>query len=183
LLRALLHEIPITERFLVCESDTELYLENPNFIVQKVNGIGKKQTALDELIRDGLTMSLDGYCIGELIGSEVYEFIKAGYTDHRILGTLHALGVKEAIPRMVSMMESQRKDLDVFLGKSLDIIIYMKKFKIVELTEIYYKEDICFNTLMKFDIKMETSSRLEGEYMHLSDLKATLKDEMGRRYL
>ena len=183
LLRALLHEIPITERFLVCESDTELYLENPNFIVQKVNGIGKMQTALNELIRDGLTMSLDGYCIGELIGSEVYEFIKAGYTDHRILGTLHALGVEEAIPRMVSMMENQREDLDAFLGKSLDIIIYMKKFKIVELTEIYYKDEICFNTLMKFDIKLETSSRLEGEYLHLSELKATLKDEMGRRYL
>ncbi|MCH4887363.1 CpaF family protein [Acidaminobacter sp. JC074] len=183
LLRALLHEIPITERFLVCESDTELYPENPNFIVQKVKGLGKRQIALNELVRDGLTMSLDGYCIGELVGSEVNEFIKAGYTDHRILGTLHALGVKEAIPRMISMMDTHKKNIESFIGKSLDIIIYMKKFKIVEVAEVYYKEDICFNTLMKFDIKMETPSRLEGEFHHLSQLKASLKDEIGRRYL
>lgn len=184
LLRALLNEIPLTERFLVCESDTELYPENPNFIVQKVFKQKKKKLHLKELVRDGLTMSLDGYCIGELVGEEVYEFIKAGYTDHRIIGTLHALGVEESIPRMISMMDKfQDEKLLEFIGKSLDIIIYMKKFKIVEIAEVYYDQGLNFNELLKYDIQLETTNRIEGSYGPLKELRSSLKDEVERCYV
>lgn len=184
LLRALLNEIPLTERFLVCESDTELYPENPNFIVQKVFKQKQKKFHLKELVRDGLTMSLDGYCIGELVGEEVYEFIKAGYTDHRIIGTLHALGVKEAIPRIISMMDRyQDEKLYEFIGKSLDIIIYMKKFKIVQITEIYYEQELKFNDVLKYHIQLETNNKIEGVYGSISEFKSSLKSEMERSYL
>lgn len=184
LLRALLNEIPLTERFLVCESDSELYPDNPNFIVQKVEQQKKKKVHLQELVRDGLTMSLDGYCIGELVGSEVYEFIKAGYTDHRILGTLHALGVEETIPRIISMVEEKYDhNMIEFIGKSLDIIIYMKKFKVLSISEVIYEKKLTFNELVSFDIKLETASRLEGVFMHCSDLKSSLKRELDRRYI
>lgn len=183
LLRALLHEIPLTERFLVCESDTELYPENPNFIVQKVSQQKKKKLHLQELVRDGLTMSLDGYCIGELVGEEVHEFIKAGYTDHRIIGTLHAIGVEEAVPRMISMMDkAQSEKMYEFIGQSLDIIIYMKKFKIVEIAEIYYNKGLVINKLLDYQIHMETTNRIEGTYSELGELESSLKEELNRTY-
>ncbi|MBI9013375.1 MAG: CpaF family protein [Clostridiales bacterium] len=184
LLRALLKEIPLTERFLICESESELYPENPNFIVQKVQNHNEKtKTDLKQLVRDGLTMSLDGYCVGELIGNEVYEFLKAGYTDHRILGTLHALGVEETFPRMVSMLEDRQiNDREKFVSKAVDIIIYMKKFKVMSISEVIHDDD-SFNELVSFDIKLETAQRLEGTFMHKSSLKSVLHDELKRRCL
>jgi len=184
LLRALLREVPLTERFLICESESELYPENPNFIVQKVQHHNeKKRTDLKQLVRDGLTMSLDGYCVGELVGNEVYEFLKAGYTDHRILGTLHALGVEETFPRMVSMLDdNQVSDREKFVSKAVDIIIYMKKFKVVSISEVIHEDDT-FNELVSFEIKLETSQRLEGTFNHKSSLKSVLLEELQRRRL
>lgn len=182
LLRALLKEIPITDRFLVCESESELYPENPNFIVQKVQTHQtQKKVELKQLIRDGLTMSLDGYCIGELVGSEVYEFLKAGYTDHRILGTLHAQGVEDFLPRIASMIEDYNASHE-FIYKALDIVIYMKKFKVLSITQILH-ETCSLNEIYKFAIKLETDYRLEGDFNKVSDFKSTLKDEMTRRSL
>lgn len=184
LLRALLKEIPLTERFLICESESELYPENPNFIVQKVQSRNEKtKTDLKQLVRDGLTMSLDGYCVGELIGNEVYEFLKAGYTDHRILGTLHAVGVEETFPRMISMLDdSQIHDREKFVSKAVDIIIYMKKFKVMSISEVIHEDD-SFNELVSFEIKLETPERLEGTFIHKSSLKSVLHAELERRCL
>lgn len=184
LLRALLKEIPITDRFLVCESESELYPENPNFIVQKVqHHANNKNIKLRELIKDGLTMSLDGYCVGELVGNEVYEFLKAGYTDHRILGTLHAQGIKEVFPRISSMIDdSQIQAKEEFIFRAIDVVIYMKKFKVMSITEIVH-EDNSLNEILFFETKLETDERLEGEFCHKSDFKSSLKKEMIRRQL
>jgi len=184
LLRALLREVPITERFLVCESESELYPENPNFIVQKVESRQGKKSELKRLIRDGLTMSLDGYCIGELVGDEVYEFVKAGYTDHRVLGTLHAFGIEETIPRMISMIDKDVKNnMLEFIGKSLDIVVYMKKFKVMEVAEIHYDKDLIINTLIQFDVKIETDSSIDGYPRSVNPIKYRLKSELVRKQL
>ncbi len=171
LLRAMLSEIPITERFLICESESELYPENSNFIVQKVEKSDKKNIDLNDLIKDGLTMSLDGYCIGELIGEEVYDFIKAGYTDHRILGTLHALGPMEALYRIKSMNAMfMNQELD-YIAKAVDIIIYLKDFKLISITEIISEGDVVLNDLVVYDYSSK-------EYHMLNPLKSRLQVEM-----
>ena len=38
---------------------------------------------LKDLVLDGLTMSLDTYCVGEITGDEAWEFIKAAFSGHR----------------------------------------------------------------------------------------------------
>jgi len=183
LLRALLKEIPITDRFLVCESESELYPDNPNFIVQKVQTHQtQKKVELRQLIKDGLTMSLDGYCVGELVGNEVFEFLKAGYTDHRILGTLHAQGVEDVFSRINSMIENDQKLGDSFIYNALDIIVYIKKFKIISITEIIHKTNT-LNEIYRLKINLETDYRLEGDFLSVSDFKSKLKDEMIRRSL
>lgn len=182
LLRALIDEISLTERFLVCESESELYPENPNFIVQKVEEKSQKKTHLMELIRDGLTMSLDGYCIGELVGEEVSEFVKAGYTDHRILGTLHALSVEETIPRMSSMFgKNQMDNLEAFISKSIDIIIYIKRFKIMTIAEVCFDGEVKFNKLVEFEIKLESDATIDGKLKQVGQLKYRLKNEINRK--
>lgn len=182
LLRAILKEIPLTERFLVCESESELYPENANFIVQKVQ-TEKIDTSLNQLVKDGLTMSLDGYCVGELVGDEVYEFLKAGYTDHRILGTLHALGVEETISRILSMTVAPEKHFDeFFIAGAIDIIIYMRKFKVIAITEVISEnKSIRYNPLVSLKIERENQHKIHGEYKHLNVLKSRLKYEHVRR--
>lgn len=181
LLRALLDEIPRTERFLVCESESELYTTHGNFIVQKVNK-KEKMSSLDNLVRDGLTMSLDGYCVGELVGEEVYEFLKAGYTDHRIIGTLHAQGVESTVSRIQMMLRQTHKHLsDDYIAGAIDIIIYMRKFKISSITEVCNKGSIPFyNELVTMDVHRETVEKLEGTWRHLNTLKYRLRDELER---
>ncbi len=146
LLRSILDYIPNDKRFLVCESENELYPKSDNFIVEKivVNEYGKNVN-LSDLIRDGLTLSLDGYCIGEIVGPEAWEFIMAGLTDHITFGTIHASGYKEVIPRLKMLINSkiignEDNEIKSIIGRSLDYIIYMRKYKVVEIALIEDKK-------------------------------------------
>jgi pilus assembly protein CpaF len=143
LLRALLGETDEFERILICESDSELYCENINFISQRIKKrqYGGSIVTLNDLIRDGLTMSLDGYCIGEITGKEAWSFVNAGYTDHRIFGTIHATSSKDSLTRILALIEENKVNLSEetlkeIISSSIDILIYMKDFKISEILEI-----------------------------------------------
>lgn len=191
LLRALLNEISITERILVCESDSELYPENPNFIVQKVQkGEGNRKTSLDRLVKDGLTMSLDGYCVGEIVGQEVWDFLKAGYTDHKIYGTLHSPGIEETFDRILTMIgdtitNMSFNSLKLFISNSIDIIVYMKKFKVMSITQIFSSEnkEVKYNEIFSFEKLYETNNFLEGKFIKKNNLKGALNEEIQRRIL
>lgn len=143
LLRALLNIIGETQRLLICESETELFPDSPTFVVQRI--VRHRQpdfrVTLEHLVRDGLTMSLDGYVVGELTGPEAWEFIKAGYTDHRIMGTLHCGGIEETPIRIMMLSDlsqrgiSEKTAMNV-ITSSLDRVIYMKNFKVERIAEV-----------------------------------------------
>lgn len=142
LLRALIDAGEETERVLICETDTELYPQKRNVIVQyiKKKEYGGKQVTLSDLIKEGLTMSLDSYCIGEIVGAEAWDFIKTGYTDHRILGTIHSSSAIDALDRLLMLAEnetsiSQNKLMQI-ISKTLDYVIYLKEFKIEEIIKV-----------------------------------------------
>lgn len=191
LLRALLNEVSITDRILVCESDSELFPENPNFIVQRVKKGDKGRNAgLQELVKDGLTMSLDGYCVGELVGKEIWDFLKAGYTDHKIYGTLHALGIEETFLRIITMIGDTTTNMNdsnliSFISNSIDIIIYMKKFKIMNITQLIPIRNSTgmprVNELFAFIPLYETNSLIEGDFVNRNELDDKLKDELKRK--
>jgi pilus assembly protein CpaF len=69
-----------SERVLVAESDSELYPEKPCCLLQRIKKPheGGRRSAV-RLVRDGLTMSLDTYCIGEIVGDEALAFIHAAF--------------------------------------------------------------------------------------------------------
>lgn len=137
LLRAMINAIGRSQRILICEADTEIYPESPTAVVQRVikRGPYGKPVALNDLIKDGLTMSLDGYCIGEITGAESWDFVKAGYTDHRVMGTIHSNGAEEAILRILSLCEIANLGIGEavvreMICQSIDYIIYLKGFKV-----------------------------------------------------
>lgn len=142
LLRAMINAIGTTQRIMVCESDMEIYPDSPTVVVQRVMDRGPygKPATLNQLIKDGLTMSLDGYCIGEITGPEAWEFVKAGYTDHRIMGTIHSSGTEEALKRLLTLSETSDMKIsqgvaEEMISQSVDYLIYLKAFKIMAIDQ------------------------------------------------
>lgn len=141
LLRAVIDCAGEMERILICEKDAEIFPERKNCIVQRISKRvgGVDEHDLNSLIEEGLTMSLDTYCIGEITGREAWPLIKAGYSDHRTLATIHAQSAKDALDRLLMLCMddnrlSEEKVLEM-IRRSMHMVIYMKNFKV---SEIYY---------------------------------------------
>ena len=144
LMRAFLNRLPELERVLVVESDAEIYPQKAFCIEQRTKRPeeGGKPVSLEKLVRDGLTMSLDTYCVGELVGEEAYSFIKASCTGHRMLGTIHSKSAGEAIGRIVSLAAGAGSGDSVerlmeSAASGIDYVVYLKQFKVMEIISVF----------------------------------------------
>lgn len=158
LLRAMINAIGDTQRLLVCEADTELYPDSPTATVQRViqRGSYGKSVLLNDLIRDGLTMSLDGYCIGEITGPEAWDFIKAGYTDHRVMGTIHSSGAEELVHRLLVLSEVSKIGLgesvvQAMIMRSIDYVIYLKNFKVAQICHFEKRSHLTVESVLLYE--------------------------------
>lgn len=140
LLRALINSIDEMERVLIVESDAEIYSDKKYCIEQRVkrDSEGGHAITLEMLIKDGLTMSLDTYCIGEITGTEAYDFIKASCTGHRVLATIHSDNATDCISRLVSLASTSRtieseENLYKMARSGIEAIVYLKSFKVIEI--------------------------------------------------
>lgn len=142
LLRSMIDVGDEMERMLICESDAEIYPQKDNVIVQNIKKreYGGRNITLSDLIREGLTMSLDTYCIGEIVGNEAWDFVKAGYTDHRVIGTIHASSAIDALDRILMLSENETRisqdKLLKMIARAVNHIIYLKNFKVEEIVEV-----------------------------------------------
>lgn len=137
LLRTFINSLPELERVLVVESDAEIYADKKFTIEQRTKkpGEGGRPVNLEMLVMDGLTMSLDTYCVGELVGPEAYSFVKASCTGHRMLGTIHSSDAKEALDRLVSLASGGMSGDSIervaqSAASGIDIVIHLKQFKV-----------------------------------------------------
>lgn len=142
LLRAFINKMPEMERVLIAESDAELYPDKKYCIQQRVKKPqeGGRAVTLDDLVRDGLTMSLDTYCIGEIVGAEAWDLVKAGFTGHRVLATLHARSCEDAIDRLamlcsLSKINYSEQTIKNIICRSIDVIVFIKNFKVFDIIE------------------------------------------------
>ena len=143
LMRAFINILPEMERVLIVESDAEIYPDKPYCIEQRIKkqNEGGRPVTLKDLVRDGLTMSLDTYCVGEITGDEAWEFVKAAYSGHRGIASTHSESAGDAFARMLTLSkggnigESERT-IKEMLGKSINVIFYLKEFKVVEVLEV-----------------------------------------------
>lgn len=143
LLRAFIQALPKLERVLVAESDSEIYPEKPCCLVQKIKkkNEGGRPVDLRELISDGLTLSLDTYCIGEIVGDEAYEFMRAAFSGHRCLATVHAHSAADALDRIISLARpaasgESEKLMRKILALGVDYVIHLDAFKVDSILNI-----------------------------------------------
>ncbi|MCL5069606.1 MAG: Flp pilus assembly complex ATPase component TadA, partial [Actinobacteria bacterium] len=173
LLRTFINSFDELERVLVCESDSELYPDNPSCIVQRVKkgNEGGRPVVLLDLVGDGLTMTLDTYVVGEIVGNESWTVITAGLNGHRILGTLHANSAMSTFNRLVTLIKLAGADLGEatlkhIISDSIDIIVYMKDFKVAEILEV-----------VGFD---ETTGTIATNLLYLLKTGSTIGELKGR---
>lgn len=143
LLRALINILPEMERVLIAESDAELYPDKIYCIEQRVKreNEGGNPITLEMLIKDGLTMSLDTYCIGEIVGSEAMAFLNACCSGHRFLTTMHSHRPQDCISRLIALAKgtvgiTDEKLLIRMFCDGVDCIVYMDAFKVCEIVNI-----------------------------------------------
>ncbi len=137
LLRALIESLPRFERVLIAESDCELFVQKPYCLTQKIKKpeSGGRPVSLHDLVSDGLTMSLDTYCIGEITGPEAMDMIRAAYSGHRCLATTHANSAEDALDRLLSLARpascgEDDRLLSKMLAAGIDAVIHLDSFKV-----------------------------------------------------
>ncbi|MHB9143462.1 MAG: ATPase, T2SS/T4P/T4SS family, partial [Paludibacter sp.] len=155
LLRAFIKSMPLMERILVVESDSEIYPEKPYCIAQRIkkSNEGGRCVTLKELVADGLTMSLDTYCVGEIVGEEAWEFLRAAFSGHKCLATTHSESAEDTMDRLLTLARpasfgESETVLKRMISKGIDIVVYMSNFKVVEIQKIknYSSEKNAYET-------------------------------------
>lgn len=148
LMRAFIHALPQFERVLIAESDSEIYPERPYCLVQRIkrSNEGGRPVSLRDLVADGLTMSLDTYCIGEIVGSEAMEFMRAAFSGHRCLATTHAECAADALDRLLTLARpaaqgENDRTLRRMLARSINYVVFLKNFQVGQVMKIHgYRE-------------------------------------------
>ncbi len=143
LLRAFVDSMPEMERVLIAESDCEIYPNKPYCIQHRIKkkNEGGIDVTLQDLIRDGLTMSLDTYCIGEITGNEAWDFIKASFSGHRCTGTIHAENAQAVFARLMALARGEsssysERTIMQMAAEGIDAVVYMKNFRVEEILEV-----------------------------------------------
>lgn len=146
LLRAIINEIPDTVSITSNEETAELYCRHGNMIQREiVKNRNKGNILLEDLTRQSLVMSNDAIVIGEIKGAEAMSFFDGISTGHIGYATVHSDSSALVIDRLVTLIKKDilaqqytDKYLKNLLAQSLDIIIYMKNFKIQEISTVHY---------------------------------------------
>ena len=164
LLRAFINILPEMERVLIVESDAELFPDKPYCIEQRIKkqNEGGRPVTLRDLVKDGLTMSLDTYCVGEITGDEAWEFVKAAFTGHKALATTHSESAEDAFGRLLTLSKGagigeSEKVIKEMMAKSIDYIFYLKDFKVSDVLKVagYRVESDTFEYLRVYSRREE----------------------------
>ncbi len=139
LLRAFINEMPEMERVLIAETDPEIFPDKPCCIEQRIKkeNEGGRKVTLRDLVRDGLTMSLDTYCVGEIVGDEAWEFVKAAYTGHRGIATMHSESARDAFARLLTLCKGagigeSEHTVKEMMAASIDYVVHLEEFRVTE---------------------------------------------------
>lgn len=165
LMRAFINILPEMERVLIAESDAEIYPDKPYCIEQRIKkqNEGGRPVTLKDLVKDGLTMSLDTYCVGEITGDEAWEFVKAAYSGHRCIATTHSDSGADVFARLLTLCKGanigeSEKTVKQMLAGSIDVIFFLKEFKVMQVLEV-----VGYNTSKDLYEYRKLYCRSEGE--------------------
>lgn len=176
LINAGIEHIPDHESKLGIQEIPELSSGKGNWIwlnVIKASGESEVEYTLEKLATQGLTMDVDWYIIGESKGGESMGLFDASYTGHKIAFTVHAPNSEMALDKVVFNMKKSGTDYTdeklKELLSTLDVIIFMDKYKVIELTEIegYDKENkkMILNPVFEFNTVKDNGYDLFGDWI------------------
>ncbi len=190
LLRSLINKLPDNISITSNEETAEIFSNHPNIIQREIlqNRINDKNITLEQLTKECLVMSNDVIVVGEIKGAEALSFLDAISTGHVGYATIHSNNAENTINRLCLLMKKDKQAsmytteyLEKIIGNTLDIIIHMNNFKIVDIIEVYYddkKEKICFNQLYTFQKEEYYNGCLYGSFQKVNNPKYRVKEKI-----
>ncbi|URZ15424.1 ATPase, T2SS/T4P/T4SS family [Clostridium felsineum] len=156
LINAMLEKVPYDRSGLIIQEVKELFAsKHPNMMSQKEI----TEYTLNGFTRFAMTEDLDMIIIGEIKGKESLSLSKVIGTGHIGWASVHSNSSKEAVEKMVDYMLEGNPNLSRYailkLLSAIDIIIFMKDFKVNEITEVSgfdeNNKELDFNSVFKFN--------------------------------
>lgn len=147
LLKALINELPEEIAINTNEETAELYLQNRNVIQREciLTRSDEKNIDLEKLSKHALVMSNDVIVVGELKGKEANSFFDSVSTGHMGLATIHSDSAYNTIDRIITLIKKDTKAIHYteeflrrFLSSSIDYIVFLKDFKVVQIAKVMY---------------------------------------------
>ena len=178
LARALTEELSKETRILLMEEHPEWFLKHKGALQYLVKRNEKGHvTNLAELTDYGLLMTIDRYIFGEIRGGEAMPFFKGALSGNATMTTTHTNNARAAINMLMLNMKMSGTDipsevLKDILYNSINLIIYMDSFTVMEVVEVVYEDKNKFNDLWNFDISNKEVTFIEGKHMKINKIKS-----------
>jgi len=186
LLRACLEELPECVSVTSNEETAELYSNHGNMIQREIiKNRASGNILLDDLTRHSLVMSNDVIVIGELKGAEAMSFFDGVSTGHTGYATVHSESAELVLDRIVTLMKKDvlayqysDKYLKEILAQSIDLIVYMKNFKVhaIHQVKFSYEKGVTYQQLFEyrptdgvFEKKGEVTGRVKEKMTLVSE--------------
>lgn len=179
-LNAITEYIDCSERIITIEDSRELQIFNKDNLLsletRNSNNSNKGLIDIGELIKNSLRMRPDRLIVGEVRSAEAVDMLTALNTGHEGgLTTAHANSCNDMISRLETMVLRADNNIPIeavkrMIASSIEVIIQlsridMKKRRVVEISEIYYKDfQILTNKLYEYSFEedqlIRTSNRM-----------------------
>ena len=167
LMNTLLEYIPYDKSALVIQENEELHTDtHPDIMFQKtVTARGKDELNFDlkDLAINGLLADLDYFIIGEIKGGEALYAMNAMITGHKCWASCHGSNPSKAMYKLADYIKYEAdysKEDCLKMLEELDIIVFMKDFKVYEIAEVTgwsdAKKDLTYHTIYKRKKNMES---------------------------
>ncbi len=185
LLRACIDEIPDTVSITSNEETAELYSSHGNIIQREI--VKNRLTGnilLEDLTKHSLVMSNDAIVIGEIKGAEAMAFFDGVSTGHIGYATVHSESAELVLDRLVTLMKRDSlaqqytdKYLKDILAQSIDLIIYMKNFKVHEICQIdfSYEKGIRYKKLFEYRYKELENGEISEDFEKIKEVDGKVR--------
>lgn len=190
IMRNMINKLPEDLAITSNEETAEIYSTHPNIIQREIlsNRNEDKNITLAMLTAHSLVMSNNVIVIGELKGGEAMVFFDAISTGHIGYATVHADSSKSTVDRLVTLMKRDPKAqtytdkyLRKLLSMSLDLVIYMNNFKVQEITEVCFDDeldDIKYNPIFEFKVSKYENGKSIGKFKKLGKPIGRVKEKI-----
>ncbi len=189
LLRALINRLPEDLAITINEENAELFSNHPNVIQRQIidSREQEKNIDLEQLSREALLMTNDVIVVGEIKGPETLVLFDAMSTGHICYTTVHSNKAELTLDRIVLLMKKNPlaqqytdKYLRELLAESVDLVVYLRKFRVVEIAEVIYEKKagtISFNPLYRFSVKEYVDGEMKGIFRTVGKPRQKVKDK------